>query len=516
MTMGERSGSPVVFFMWSGVVLIQSMMMAAMLAIGAPDSPGLAARVPADAMAVYFGQPMPQSETSGSRSAAKNGDPAGAAAQSDQLAIMLMTLKSAGMVPEAGRMWVDLVTSLPVLSRHPHAAVLLDVTAREMAPEVYRLNDLQAALVIDSGGLTHDIDGRIRDLLRTYSNADDGRIEKIERDGRVHHRLVDQRLPGWTAIEWGELDGCVLVTVGQGAYARMVRAIAGDGETLDATGWFRDAARRLRLPVCTLGIYVDLARLEKRLGEFVDERAANVREAMQLDDVERFLWVFGVEDRALRSDVWIRGENGRDRFVRLTGPGVAHPSVEAAIPEDSPGYAVFRMPLMRSVERWRHALLQSKSSYGRQMMVRAWEKLEARYGFNANEGIVAHLGEHLVIQPYPRHPLGLPLLSLWIEIDPAHREQVARTLDGIMSAWRDHVNPAHKQTPSRFTLQPRIDRTQDGLWYLQLGLVGPAIGLSERWMVVSYSPQAVRVNLEHLQSEHARRPDLTPSPPPAE
>jgi hypothetical protein len=36
------------------------------------------------------------------------------------------------------------------------------------------------------------------------------------------------------------------------------------------------------------------------------------------------------------------------------------------------------------------------------------------------------------------------------------------------------------------------------MWYLQAGLVRPAIAVGERYVVISWSPEAVRANLEVL------------------
>jgi len=200
------------------------------------------------------------------------------------------------------------------------------------------------------------------------------------------------------------------------------------------------------------------------------------------------------------SDVLARQQSGRDLFVRLTGPGVAHPEVEAAIPDESPGYAVFRFPLADAFRTWHHAYMHSQSPGRRQRFRSGWAKVESEFGFDTDSGLVAHLGRHLVLQPYPEHPLGLPLLSIWIEIDPTSREDVARTLDRMMTAWQSYMNPPESEETARFSLQPRIRHGPDGVWYLQLGIVGPAVAVADRWIVISFSPQAVRMNLKHLES----------------
>ncbi len=57
---------------------------------------------------------------------------------------------------------------------------------------------------------------------------------------------------------------------------------------------------------------------------------------------------------------------------------------------------------------------------------------------------------------------------------------------------------------------PLLRRSSDGIWYLQYGIYGPAIAVSQGWLVISYSPEALRANLmppESLRSgEEARVP----------
>ena len=109
----------------------------AVACLSAGESRPLDTCVPREAMAVYYGRPSPDMMTT---------RPGGAI---NQLSGWIITLKAMGIIPDQGRVLADLIGTLPLLSRRPHALMLLDVNARVIAEDVYRLNTMQAALVID-------------------------------------------------------------------------------------------------------------------------------------------------------------------------------------------------------------------------------------------------------------------------------------------------------------------------------------------------------------------------------
>ncbi|MBI4580634.1 MAG: hypothetical protein HY718_13080, partial [Planctomycetes bacterium] len=158
--------------------------------------------VPADAMAAYFGRPSPEMLNA----------PTGGTAES--LASWLITLKGLGVIPRDGRVAADVIGTLPILWRRPHVAMLLDVTSEQVRPDVFRLDQLQAALVVDSRDIELAIERRIRDLLATYTDAEHGTVVPREVDGTKCFRLVDDRLPAWAVLEWGQVGSYFVASFG--------------------------------------------------------------------------------------------------------------------------------------------------------------------------------------------------------------------------------------------------------------------------------------------------------------
>lgn len=471
------------------------------------------ATVPADALAVYFSRPsaeMTDPQTSGAIQG---------------IGRWLTTLKAMGLLPQQGRVIADVIATLPLLTRRPHALVLLDITAKRLGPGSYRLNDMRSALIVDSEGIATELDRRVRDLLTTYTDAQNGRIEPAEAGGVRYHRLTDARLPAWAVSEWGTVDGYFVAAFGQGAFEAVRSALQASPAppvplppattlpesaqaqppTLAADPWYARAHRRCSANRSGIEIYVAVAAIEKRLENVVNQTVRTALEATQLDRADRILMTVGFDGRALHSEVLVGDRDGRDHHQLLTGREVASPEVLAQIPEGASSFAAFRVPLGKLVRRVREAYSRTQSPARRQRFSEGWTRLEKEFEFDVETGLLDQLGDHLIFHTYPPHPLKIPLLgSVWIQID-GNQAAVAQTVDAMMRAWQEFAN-APTTLPARFRITPEVRRDPDGLWYLQLGLLGPALAVTDGWIVISFSPEAVRENLAHIRARAETQP----------
>lgn len=508
-----------------------------------PAALPLQACVPSDAMGAYFAHPSAETEAAGTNTA-------------QMLTTWIITLKAMGLIPQQGRVLADVIGSFPLLTRCPHAVVLLDVSAQQPARGIYKLNTLQAVLLLDNRGHEAEVDRRLRDLLATYTDASQGRIETIGaekgtvpispgsqssegsqrnesmpsagrngdspqarngdsprgRDGDsplgVHYRLTDQRLPEWAVVEWGQVGDFLLVGFGQGAFEKVaatVRAPGGNG-TLAADPWFRRAHVRCHGPDSGLEVYGDLARLRRRLGEVVPDRTPRVFAALQISTAERLLWTVGFDDRALRSEVMVRSSEQPEQYAMLTGREVTDAAVTAAIPAEARRYAAFHFPLAAAVRQIRDAYLKARSPRKRERFQQAWAQLETRFGFRTEPDVLEKLGEYVVLTNWPTHPLRIPLLgTIWVQYR-GDRAEMSRAVDRLMQACQEALNPTPASQPAGTTrswmdaLKPQLSRDETGLWYLKLGVAGPALGVADGWIVISHSRQAVQANLAHLRT----------------
>lgn len=467
-------------------------LLAAALALPAPlfaVSRPIEATVPAGALAVLFNRPSPDMT---------NPDQPGAV---EDLGRLLITLKTMGLLPEKGRILADIAGTLPLLSRQPYALVLLDITAKQLGPGSYRLNDMRSALIVDNTGVAVELERRVRDLLTTYADDQNGHLEKPEKDGVRYYRLIDKRLPGWAVSEWGTVDGYLVVGFGQGAFETILAGIRGHDPVLADDPWYQQAHQRCSAVNSGLEGYLAVSSLEKRLENVVNDTVRKALAAVMLDRADRVLGTVGFDGRALHSELLVRDRDGADHHKLLTGKEVAAPDVLAQIPASAKSYAAFRLPLATAFRAVRTAYYKTQTEERQRRFSTGWARLETEFDFDVETGLFDHLGDHLIFVSYPPHPLRLPLMgSIWLQTD-GERATIARTVDAMMTAWQQYSQKPATGLAARFNLTPQINRAEDGVWYLQLGLLGPAMTVTDGWIVISFSPDAVRQNVAHLNAQ---------------
>ncbi len=474
---------------------------------------------PADAMAVYFGRPSPEMIEGQEGSAA------------DSLASWLITLKGVGLIPHDGRVAADIIGTVPILWRRPHALVLLDVSSKAIRPGVYRLEQMQVALVVASEGIEVAVERRIRDLLATYTDSENGKINTRQLEGIVVNRLTDSRLPSWAIFEWGQVGEYFVATFGEGAFARIVSVLKGESPNLAADSWFMNAHARVLGATSGIEIYCDVARTRERLEETTKDRPSAVMEALHVRNAEKVVWTIGYDERAVRSLIIGHLADGEDYFVTIAGRESAATEVAHEIPAEASSYLVLRLPMGQAVRDMRKAYFESQSARQCAAVHELWTRLQNEYKFNSETDVLDQLGDHFIVHTYPPHPLRLPLLwTIWIQVS-GDFTRVAHAVDGMMQAWQDTFNredpplpmpltrkaiaaaatqPAATK-PARhrpmFTLAPSVTRQPDGIWSCQLGLINPALTVTDGWIIISWSPDAVRSNLKLLHKSSATVPE---------
>ena len=189
-----------------------------------------------------------------------------------------------------------------------------------------------------------------------------------------------------------------------------------------------------------------------------------------LGDVERGLWTIGVsgdsDGRAVEAYAFLRDADG-DELVPICGlPDTGVRRIEVPIPPKASRYAVIRYSPRRLVLQVRDAYLASRSPSAQRNLREMWTRVEAEADVSVDRDLLMQLGPRLVIHEYPPHPLVPDWTSL------------------------------------------RLEHASDGVWYLQAGLYGPALAVTDRWVIISYSPVAVRQNIAFLEARPNEDGDL--------
>jgi hypothetical protein len=125
-----------------------------------------------------------------------------------------------------------------------------------------------------------------------------------------------------------------------------------------------------------------------------------------------------------------------------------------------------------------------------------WERIQRDRKFNGQRDVLAHLGQHMVIHNDPPHPLHIPLaMTVLIQIAEQPNE-VAGAAERFCEGWRDAlVGLGSEGAPNILSLR----RSDDGVWNLQIGpIAGPAWTVTDRYLITSWSPTALRTYLSHV------------------
>jgi len=510
------------------VAVAASVTLLASRAAGQTVPPELSSAVPADvAVALFY---PGQSVAQGTDPAPTQSPAAPASRLSDALKLVAFLSDRASHVgllsnlETCSRMWLDTFAALPVALEHPLALALFDARAEARSDGGHKLAGLHAALILHTRDVNEKVERRIQHLLNTYTNTEATTLADESTDDYTAFILRDRRLPEWASITWGRVGDYFAVTVGDGTYEHIVRTIRNRPTgnlnaqkrppSLATDAWFAKAVELARPDALTgrggrsaLGSVtwlVQFNELKREADASLTAKIAQVQTALGLGRAERGLWTAGRTGRAVE----IRGvlrRDGRDEVNVIAGAELAKPLENGMVPEEATGYAVLDCNPRTVLRGLRDAYLASRSPHARQSSRAFWRDLEDRAGVSIEQDVFANLGGPLVIHDYPPHPLRVPFAwTILLPID-GDAETLRRQIDRFMTT-------AQSMLGDGAALQFRHDAVAapglaGGLWYIQYGLVGPALTVTDRWLVISFSPQAVRQNVEHLRRTSTVRGD---------
>jgi len=228
-----------------------------------------------------------------------------------------------------------------------------------------------------------------------------------------------------------------------------------------------------------------------------------VQENLRLDGVDRGLWTFGRRVRTVAAGAFLRRGDG-DEWRPITRSEDYGPPT-GVIPDEATWYVIFDVEPRALLDTLSKAYLASKSPDAQNKSLAFWRNAEERVGLSIDRDILALLRRPIVSHNYPQHVLRLPLAwTRFIAVEDS--EALRRNLDRLLVVAREELA---KEGPTQ------LRHDADGVWYLYFGIAGPALTVADRWLIVSFSPEAVRKNVEML-SRRRSVPDTTgptPAPP---
>lgn len=456
--------------------------------------------VPAEALVVYTAKPYAWLDSGSQSGDAATTQPA------QSIASILGFLNAAGLIPSEGQVFADIAGALPLLGRFEHALILLDVSCKEIVirPETkdeasivsLRLDRLQAAAVFRTDGQQRAVVDQLNRVIGRYTNRDLAELSSHEVEGFSYQRLRDKRLTGWAVWEWGRMGDFYVVTFGEGAFDKIAAACKSKAPRLADSKWFRSASKRTRGEKAVAQWFIALTRLREQLGPAAEARVSKVMTALEADGVTNDLWTIGVEGRAL---TWFRcyERDGKNVFHTYSDPTLYPPHHRKIIPDAAQHLAVINVPTSWLVDNLPRAWVASQSPSNVRKWKRIWRRLEQDTGIDINGNLIDHLGDTVILFDYPPHPLRVPFaLTTAIEInDP---KAVRQAVDAILGAWSQYLDERAERNRT-VLVRVKVIRDPDGVWFLQAGILGPALTVTDRYLVLSWSPQALRDALTFIE-----------------
>jgi hypothetical protein len=439
--------------------------------------------IPAESLLCWYGRPFP--------------DTAPLSEQPSTLQALLdLGAKLAGQPLDANmKILLRSAEMLNVWVRYPHALALIDTRARpaDTNPEGKRVDQLRFVLVVNTGGQSEPFLRIIQTAVNEQTDTSAATLTRNFVGEYRYQKLRDQRLPDWCEIAWGQIDDNFVFTVGQDVWPTIAALADGGGPSLSHTPW-NEKARAARGREALIEIFVAMKDIRQRLDPFVGGRATEFFRAWQAEEIDQAYWAFGFKSRAMFCEAHFRTAD--ETVTRLyADPETREPRLLATIP-DSARYAIYRVPMAKFFPQLVTSMLATRGRAELERIERTWTQIQSEQKIDAQRDLLDHLGEYAVLHNDPPHPLRLPLAMTTLTEVKSDPNLVRQTIDRACTGLRNAIQSAVAEGQS---IPLNFHRDDDGVWSLQFGpIAGPAWTVTDRFVITSWSPTALRSYLEKI------------------
>ncbi len=440
--------------------------------------PSIIRAIDRDAVVVYFGHARNSVE-------AKEGEGVDSLMMASAFIDNLDRMGLLAKVDSSVRYWIDSLTALNDIKENPHAIVLYNIDATPRDDGGHQLAKMQAAIIIHTDGHNKRIEKRIQHLLNHYTNNEEASLVSVKIDGETAYMLKNKQLPKWAIINWGAIGPYYVISIGKGVYRRTLDAIKQPARSLMADPWFGRAYSSTQGSDALVGWFMRFDMLQLNADPLLLKKIQRTMESLSVQTVQRGLWMVRKDLRAIHITGYIN-EQGKDHLQKYTNSDLIQSFKQQLIPHEATHYAVIDGNPHGLLVGLDQAFQASRSPSAQASHNEFWKKVEEGANLSLEKDLYAHLDRPIIIHDWPKHAFHLPLawtILIKIKDDPdALRTRVDHLFDYI----------------SKEMLQDgliKLRRDDDGLWYIYAGIMGPAIKVTDEWVVISFSPVAVRQNI---------------------
>jgi len=486
--------------------------------------------VPGDSVASYFvGGPRetPKDPGNGSNpSALATGDAAqNSLAMADFWIRHAQDLGLFSSLDETCRAWLDGMGMALVILRYPHAVALMDLEAYSLPDGHHAVRQLRAAIIVRTKGKNEEIEGRIQHLLSEYTNREESALSTDTTDGRRVTTLRDRRLLDWAIFKWGPIGDDYVMALGDGAFERVEAALKDEKKSIAHEAWFQAATAKLDAAGSDFFGVANLDALRRGCDAGLWKRIVAAGRELHVDGVTQGAIAVTMKNRDVDVTALLRRDqensilpltiraSDRSKLIasqvippRAPTPlspsggegrvrGAGEDSWKDLVSKTVPPEATWNLVLDIAPHEWMTAIVNAylvgRRPDARRQMQEEWAQLESEAGISIEKDIFAPMGRGIISFDFPKHALRLPLAwtrLIRISGDPA---KLRESIDKLFGVWRQRLGETNP-------LQLR--HADDGVWFLYFGLEGPALKVEDQWIVVSFSPEAVRENVKYISA----------------
>jgi hypothetical protein len=447
--------------------------------------------IPAESLLCWKGRPFPDTQQP--------------PPQSSALAtfIDVGTRIAGNSLDRKARLSLRIFEGIGAMVHYPFSVALIDARAKTTREDhsSSKVDRLRIAAVVKTKAQSQPLRRILQKAINEQTDSGLAQLARKKAERWTYTELRDARLPPWCVIAWGQIDEHFVITLGAEVWPLIASVAAGKTGSISKDDWVAEIRKR-RQEEPLIEIMLAAENMRQRLDPFVRGRATAFFEAWRATDSERAFWELGFQERALYCTGTYRQENRTVRRI-YADPRFNDERLLQTVPDES-RYAIYNIEMPVFLTRLVSSFYATQSNEARQAAARLWKQIQADLGVDAQRDALDHLGNTVVLHNYPPHPLHLPLaFTSLIEIRSEPRK-VRATLNKLCTAWQAAIEAAAEQTGVASPVQ--LDHDDDGIWHLQLGpLAGLAWTFTDRFIVTSYSPKALRQYLDKIGGRIGQR-----------
>lgn len=445
--------------------------------------------LPVDQIMSWYGRKLPEAPDPG-------------AGLSDLEMWLALANKTLGKQLDPGaRLGLRILQSMGQMIRYPHAIALLDTSAKHAGrhPDSRQLDRAEIVFVVQTEARSGPFGQLIQDTLYEQTTDQSTSLDERQAEKWKYYQLIDNRLPEWVEVCWGEIGPFFVLTIGKDVWPKIAEVAAGKRGSLGRDKWLV-SQRADRGRDALIEIYVDPVQM-KKLDPLLHGSVSAFFEAWGAADMSRAHWALGLEGQILYCHAHF--EIGGNTEVRRYADASYVTEETLKLTPDGYRQAVYIMPdgagdfLYRLV----HSLYVWQAPNNRTRAYYLWKNIQTRLEIDAQTDVLDNLGDTIVLHNYPTHPLKLPLFfTTVIEIEREHAK-VRETINKMCAAWQEALIRNEEEQP--FENPAKLRRDGD-VWHVEIGpsVVSPlAWTVTDRYIVISWSYTALTDYLAEMDDQ---------------